>query len=305
MRRPTALIAFAVCLLFAGFAGAEEGLSRHRLTHDGLERTYLRYVPPSVQRADGPAQLVVVLHGGGGAARSIMRHTRFNRLAADSGFIALYPDGLNRHWNDGRVKYQGVDDVGFITEAIKQTAADTGRIDNRRIFVAGMSNGGFMSQRLACEQAGLFAGMAVVTAQFTEELLASCNPSRPLPALYINGTEDLLVPYDGGAIAPKWGPRGTVTSTAATIAFWQRHNGCGGTATVTLLPDLDTTDDIRVEKHDWPGCAQNAPLRLYRIVGGGHTWPGKKQYLPEAVIGRTTGDVDANLLIDDFFRSVQ
>lgn len=303
--RRAGVTAFALTLLATGLARGEEGLSSHDFSHDGLDRSYLRYVPPSVQQADGPVPLVVLLHGGGGTARSFMRYTRFNRLASESGFIALYPDGSNRHWNDGRVKYQGVDDVGFITEAIKQTRVDTGRIDAGRIFVAGMSNGGFMSQRLACEQAGLFAGMAAVTAQFTKELFPKCQPSRPLAALYINGTEDPLVPYGGGAIAPRWGPRGTVISTATTTAFWQRHNGCADTPTVTLLPDLDTADDIRVEQHDWPGCTQNAPLRLYRVIGGGHTWPGKTQYLPEAIIGRTTGDIDANSLIDDFFRSVQ
>lgn len=304
MIRIAGVAAIIMCILFPSLAFAEEGLSTHLLTHDGIERIYLRYVPPAARRADEPVQLVVLLHGGGGAGGSMMRYTRFNRLASESGFVVIYPSGLNRHWNDGREPYQGVDDVGFILKAIRQTIAETGQVDESRIFVAGMSNGGHMSQRLACEQAGLFAGVAVITAQFTPELIASCRPSRPLAVLYLNGTEDPLVPYDGGAIAPKWGSRGTATSTAETIAFWRHHNRCGEIPAVTQLPDLDTNDDTRVEQYDWPDCAPTAPLRLYRIVGGGHTWPGKRQYLPQTVIGRTSNDVDANSLIYDFFRSI-
>jgi polyhydroxybutyrate depolymerase len=307
MKEGLNIVLLAVGLFLVSFstAYAHDGLTSHTVEHEGQERSYLRYVPPSIHQADGPVPLVVLLHGGGGAGRSMMRYTRFNRLASDSGYIVVYPSGLNRHWNDGRERYQGPDDVGFIKQVINETIAETSRVDQQRIFVTGMSNGGHMSQRLACEQAELFAGIAVVTAQFTPELMARCQPSRPIAVLYINGTEDPLVPYDGGAIAAKWGSRGTVTSTAATIDFWQRHNGCSETPSVSLLPDRDAGDDIRVEQQDWAGCATNAPLRLYRIVGGGHTWPGKMQYLPEAIIGPTTNDVDANDLIDEFFRSLQ
>ncbi|MZR31529.1 extracellular catalytic domain type 1 short-chain-length polyhydroxyalkanoate depolymerase [Sneathiella litorea] len=304
MIRITKLIAAGLCMLFPLLSFAEETLSSHILKHDGNERTYLRFVPATEQHPGKPLPLVILLHGGGGSGRSMMRYTRFNRLAREAGFIVIYPSGLNRRWNDGRESHQAFDDVGFILKAIRQTIAEANRVNEKRIFVAGMSNGGLMSQRLACEQAELFSGIAIVTAQLTPELITSCHPSKPLAVLYINGTEDRLVPYDGGALAPQWGPFGTVTPTAETLAFWRRVNRCEKTPAVTLLPDLDANDGTRVEQYDWFGCATNAPLRLYRIVGGGHTWPGKRQYLPQTVIGLTSRDVDANKLIGEFFLSI-
>jgi len=292
-------------MLIACVANAQSGLSTHTLEHDHRARSYIRYVPPAVLQSTKPVEMVVMLHGGGGAGPSMMRYTRFNRLAREFGFIVLYPSGLNRHWNDGRPHYQGVDDVGFILRSIDQTIGDTGRVDRSRIFLAGMSNGGHMSQRLACEQADRFAGIAVVTAQFTPQLIVKCRPSRPLGVLYMNGTEDPLVPYDGGPIAAQWGARGQATATAETLEFWRRRNGCALSPSRTPLPDLDADDGLHIDQLDWRDCAPNAPLRLFKIVGGGHTWPGKIQYMPESVIGRTANDVDGSRLIWHFFQSIR
>ncbi|WP_169567581.1 alpha/beta hydrolase family esterase [Sneathiella limimaris] len=304
MTRISGLAILLVWTLISTSANASDGLSEHTLVHEGIERQYLRYVPPAAHQIGTPKQLIILLHGGGGTGRSMMRSTGFNRLAAREGFVGLYPSGVNRHWNDGRPQYQGVDDVGFILAAIQETMAEIQFLDETQIFLAGMSNGGHMIQRLICEQAARFAGAAIVTAQLTPELIKSCRPSKPLGILYINGTEDPLMPFDGGPIAPQWGSRGTVTSTAETLDFWRMHNTCASFPKVTQLPDLDATDGTLTERLDWPDCAPGAPLRLYRINGGGHAWPRKKQYLPERVIGRTSKDIDANDLIIDFFKSL-
>lgn len=305
LRFGLAAVALSLLTGLAVTAHAQSGLSSHTLTHDDQTRTYLRYLPPAVSRSGAAVELMVLLHGGGGAGPSMMRYTRFNALAREFGFITLYPSGLSRQWNDGRQHYQGVDDVRFILAMIDKTVAETGRVDEARIFLAGMSNGGHMSQRLACEKAERFAGIAVVTSQFTSQLIAKCRPSRRLAVLYLNGTEDPLVPYDGGTIAPQWGGRGTATATDQTIEFWRRHNGCERSPKRTLLGDLDDGDGTRIEQLDWPDCAPSAPLRLFRIVGGGHTWPGKMQYLPQSVIGRTSHDADGSRLIWQFFRSTR
>ena len=293
--------AIGLSMLTASVANAQSSLSNHTLEHEHRVRTFIRYVPAAVLKSTKPVELLVLLHGGGGAGRSMMRYTRFNRLAREFGFIVLYPSGLTGHWNDGRPHYQGVDDVGFILKSIDQTIADTGLVDNSRVFLAGMSNGGHMSQRLACEHADRFAGLAVVTAQFTPQLITKCRPSRPLAAIYLNGTEDPLVPYNGGPIAPQWGGRGHATATAETMRFWRRLNGCSLSPTRKPLSDQDADDGLHIEQLDWRDCAPNAPLRLFSIVGGGHTWPGKIQYLPESVIGRTSKDVDGSRLIWNFF----
>ncbi len=297
------LAAIGLGMLIGSTATAQTSLSSHTLTHDDRTRTFLRYVPAAVSESTTPVELLVLLHGGGGAGPTMMRYTRFNALAREFGFIVLYPSGLSRQWNDGRQHYQGVDDVRFILAMIDKTVAETGRVDEARIFLAGMSNGGHMSQRLACEKADRFAGIAIVTSQFTSQLIAKCRPSRRLAVLYLNGTEDPLVPYDGGTIAPQWGGRGTATDQ--TIEFWRRHNRCERSAKRTLLGDLDDGDGTRIEQLDWPDCAPSAPLRLFRIIGGGHTWPGKMQYLPQSVIGRTSHDADGSRLIWQFFRSTR
>ena len=124
----------------------------HTLTVDGVERTYYVYAPRTVDSAQ-PVPLLIVLHGGGGNGRQIMRFTGFNQVARDNGFIAVYPEGIDHHWNDGRVFRKAptdTDDVAFISALIDQMAADYS-IDSTRIYATGISNGGFMSYRLACD----------------------------------------------------------------------------------------------------------------------------------------------------------
>lgn len=293
-------LAVAAGLAPVAWSASPESLT---LTHAGVERTYLRYVPDRVARSSVKAPLVLVLHGGRGRAGQIMRYTGFNRLADRQGFVVVYPQGLNRQWSDGRPVNGATDDVGFLVKAV-DAAVTTGQVDPARVFVAGISNGGFMALRLACDATARFAGVAAVTAQLTDYLSTRCRPSRPLPVLLLNGTEDPLVPYKGGVVAERFGGRGAVIPTDATLGFWAWRNGCQGGPRTARLPDRDPGDGTRIERMAWETCIGGARVVLYRVVGGGHTWPGKVQYLPERWIGRTSRDADGTELIWRFFAAV-
>lgn len=278
-------------------------LNRSTLKHGGAAREYWWMTPPGVR---GNAPLVVVLHGGGGRALQIARYTGFSALARSGGFSVVYPQGVRRRWNDGRKvnNRTRTDDVGFLRRVVRTVIAQSGRIDPRRVFFTGISNGGFMAMRMACDAGNLVAGIAAVTAQFNGPLSRRCRASRPVPVLLMNGTEDPLVPYGGGAIGGRFFSRGTAASTDATIAFWRRRNGCLPSGYTVRLPDNDRTDGVTTLRTRWISCKSGAPVVLYKLVGGGHTWPGKRPYLPARVIGRTSRDFDGTRVIWQFFASL-
>src|SRR5262249_32313417 len=150
----------------------------------GTTRRYLVHVPPGLGKTSR-APLVLAFHGGGGRARGMPRLTGLDAVSDRHGFLLVYPDGLQREWNDGRRK-SGVDDVAFIAALVKELAARY-PIDPDRVFSTGMSNGAFFSQTLACRLAGTFAAVASVASTMGELLLPSCRPSRPVSVMFIMG----------------------------------------------------------------------------------------------------------------------
>jgi polyhydroxybutyrate depolymerase len=175
-------------------------------------------------------------------------------------------------------------------------------LDRTRIFAAGISNGGFMSFRLACDAADVFAAVAPVTATMPADLGPRCAPRAPVAVLVINGTADPLVPYEGGQVRAMFSLRGEIWSTDRTIAFWAKQNRCAAPPDVRALADRDIEDGSRVVDISHARCA-GPRVRLLRIEGGGHTWPGAAQYLPAAWIGPTNRDIDASEEIWRFFKA--
>ena len=173
-------------------------------------------------------------------------------------------------------------------------------IDPARVYATGISNGGFMSYRLACELSDKIAGVAPVTANLSVDLEAFCAPSQPVKMLIINGTDDPLVPYDGGEVSLPGGiGRGEIRSTDETLAFWAAHNGCSGDPVVVDEPKRAWLDRTRLQSTTLVGC--DAPVKLLAVINGGHTWPGGFQYLPVGLVGRTSRDIDASQVIWEFF----
>jgi len=304
------LILSTGCLQESQFQDSlRSGLHIEFIFHDGMERTYALYVPSSYDE-NTSYPLLIILHGGGGTGEGMVKLTRggFNTLAEKEGFIVVYPDGIENHWNDGRglTQYrahrENIDDVGFISDLIDHLSNEL-NIDTARVFAAGISNGGMMAQRLACELTDRIAAIGVIASAMSENLHSFCKPSQPIPVLLISGTEDLLVPFEGGEVGFFGKNYGAVLSVAKTKEFWIENNSCSPNSQTSYEPDVDPTDGTRVRKEVYVGCSEDAEVVLYMIEGGGHTWPGGQQYLPEKIIGRTCRDIDANAVLWDFFKN--
>jgi len=289
-------------------------MQRSVMPFQGFEREYYVHLP-SVYNGRHAVPVVLVFHGGGGNARQIARHSDFNRLSEKHGFIAVYPQAIDKHWNDGRTSEKflkhdaGIDDVAWI-EALIGRIEEIYAVDDKRVYATGISNGGMFCQRLAIESGRYFAAIASLAAQIPEPL-ARAKPASPVSVLMINGTMDPIVPYAGGDVVlqlfPRLGgskrhhSRGRVISTEDTIGFWLRHNGISDKAESAMLADRDQSDGSTVERSEWINRGTGVSVVLYRVIGGGHTWPGARRYLPAGIIGHTNRDMDASEEIWRFF----
>jgi polyhydroxybutyrate depolymerase len=284
------------------------GVREIRMMHNGRERTCLIHVP--VGKLTGRLPLVLVLHGGGGTAAGMIKLTRnrFNELADVRGFYAAYPQGIRKHWNDFRddpIDYahrERIDDSGFISALIDRLAAEY-PIDPDRVFATGISNGGFMSYRLGCELSPKIRGIAPVAATLPAGADKKCKPAKPVNVVIINGTDDPLVPFNGGYVTVLGRRRGEILSTEDTVRFWTRADECTSTPATGELPDRDPDDGTRVKEQTFGTCGRGVRVVLYRVEGGGHTWPGGKQYLSRRFIGNTSYDFNACDVIWEFFSS--
>lgn len=182
-----------------------------------LERTYLIHIPPSYDKTK-PIPLLIVLHGGGGTGKNMVKLTQggFDKLSDKEGFVVVYPNGIEKHWNDGRsgeetgyrVHKENLDDVGFISTLIDYLIKEL-NIDPKRVYVTGMSNGAIMSYRLACELTEKIAAIAPVTGNMPQNIYPSCSPLRPISVLAINNVNDPLMPWAGKDITGPFGLKKT------------------------------------------------------------------------------------------------
>ncbi|WP_315739463.1 MULTISPECIES: alpha/beta hydrolase family esterase [unclassified Bradyrhizobium] len=232
-----------------------------------------------------PQPTVIVLHGALGSGAGAARTTGFAEAARAHGFAAVFPDGLDRQWNDGRSG--GPDDVGFIRALVRHLVAD-GTAAPRRIYLAGISNGGMMSFTLACKAPELFAGIGTVIANMPDGT-APCA-ARPVPVVMINGTADPMVPYRGGEVGLRGG-RGRVWSAEKTAEFFARRDGCG-VRQAAALPHRDLASDTSVTQLSWRDCQVIGGVSLYRVEGGGHALPGRRPLAPR-LLGPSNFDIDA------------
>lgn len=297
-----------LCLLLQGMTG-DRGtgtLTAHVLQHGGIDRQYLKYLPAEDFNRSMP--VLFCLHGGGGKARGMIRLTksRFHSLADNSGFIVIYPQGVDKGWNDGRIgdystaTRENIDDVGFIREIIFELS-NTHDIASDRIFATGISNGGFMSMRLACELPQLIRGAAVVAATIGEEFAANCRGEGPVNILIMNGMNDPLVPFSGGYVKVLRKTRGKILSTYDAVNLWVERNGCIRDSETVSMPDADPADGTTIQKISYTNGKDGTSVVLYEIMNGGHTWPGGVQYLGERLIGKTSRDINACEEIWRFF----
>ena len=258
-------------------------------TFGGVLRDYILHVPPGYNASE-PTPLVLNLHGYTSNASQQMLYTGFNSDADTAGYIVVYPNGIANAWNSGwnNPYYSGVDDVGFLS-ALIDTISEGYNIDACRVFSTGMSNGGFMSYRLACELENKIAAVASVTGSMTDSMMYYCQNNRPVAVMELHGTADNTVPYNGTV---------AFTSVDANFNFWAARNSCLGAAITQDLPDTDPLDGATVTKIHHTSCDASTELITFKINGGAHTWPGAS-----LIIGVTTQDISANSEILQFFNN--
>lgn len=274
---------------------------------NGVTRTFIAMLPQTK-----PAPLVIVLHGKTQRGADMITRTAWPQVAKREGLAVVFPDGLNHAWADARTKAgpelrgppTGTDDIAFIAKLVEKLVAN-GTADPKRVYVAGISNGGAMAMTLACARADLFAAAASVIMNLTDETAVTCHPSRPRPMLIMNGTADPLVPYAGGRGSSYFAADG-FWSTEETLAFWRKLNGCEiDDAEVTDLPDRTTADRSTVTRIS-SRCPRGHDVVLYRVNGGGHRMPG---FAPDArfpkiavrLLGPQNGDIDGAETVWSFF----
>lgn len=273
------------------------------LTIDGTDRSFIIYLPTGYNNA-GKMPLIFAIHGGSGTPEGMINIANFKPIAERDKVILVYPTGIQKNWNDGRPttpNQLGINDVSFFNQLCEYMITNYS-VDGTKIYATGISNGGFMSSRLGCELSNRIAAIAVDAATIEATSIApNCNPGRPVPALYIHGTADPLVPFTGGLMTAGGTAGGTVLSHFQAIDKWVTINGCNPTPTVTDLPDI-SNDGTTIKQRVYPGGTNGSEVVSYVVLNGGHTWPQGYQYLNEAIIGKTSQDMNACEVIWTFFK---
>lgn len=282
-----------------------QGVARTLAVGGGI-RGFALYVPDAVERSMQRVPLVVALHGGWGTADRMQRYMQLNEVAQAERFIVAYPQGVGNSWNDGRpdaVRWRSsasrADDVSFL-DALAAELAGSRLVDASRIYLTGLSNGGFMTSRMACEKPDRFAAFAVMLSSLPAGLAERCRPARPIPMLMIAGTQDGLVPWRG---MEKGGYR--ILPVLEQAQFWARHNGCG-TVDEQRLNDVDRNDGSTLIWASWSGCRPGGATELYGVDGGGHQVPSMRRSASDFLIGAFLGprnrDMETGEVLWQFFK---
>lgn len=269
------------------------------LVHQDQQRKFRIHLPAGYSSATDYA-MVFVLHGGGlGTGPQVQNNTQMDVVADAGGFIVIYPDALNENWADGRGNPSddaGVDDVGFISKVIDFMNAGYS-IDVERVFSCGMSNGAFMSHRLAVNLSNRIAAIGAVAGTMGPDCAADFPPANPMPLIEFHGTSDLFVPYKGGAVVVT---RGTAVGVEEVVRMYAGFDGCNAGPDTMPVANSNVLDLSTAEKFTYLNCDNQTEVVFFKITRGGHTWPGGKK---NASFGSTNMDVNASQEIWNFFKN--
>jgi polyhydroxybutyrate depolymerase len=269
---------------------------------DGRERRATVYA----SSGPGPLPVVVLLHGTGGSGGWAVHETRWDEVAKRDSVLLVAPDATRpdprvaprfytnpQVWNDGSNRppvdrVRQVDDVAFI-RALLDELPRRWNIDANRICVTGFSNGAGMTFRLGLELADRLAAIAPVAGHLS---VAGPRPGRPVPAFYLIGTADPLIPMAGGKVRTPWTAESDKPAVSQTLARWAELMG--------LPPEpamIMESNGVRRER--WG----DGLLQAWSIEGLGHHWPGGRGELNKRIAGEPFDSVDATRVIWDFFRA--
>lgn len=249
-------------------------------------RTVRVHVPASYD-PDVGAPVVINLHGYSYDGQDQAAVSKILAVSDSAGFIAVHPDGHDspRGWNAGvccgSAATSGTNDTAWIASVIDELETKL-CVDPARVFAMGLSNGGFMAHRLACELSDRIAAIGAVAGVVG---ISSCTPSRPVPVFQVHGTSDFVVPYNGGGFNDN-------EPVATTIDRWKTTNGCTGAPTTTYQQGDASCSTYAT-------CTDNANVTLCTIEGGGHQWPGGESI--GSINGKKSDNLDATSAMWMFF----
>lgn len=283
---------YVFVLLFAFLAMpsfAQSRQWRENMLVDGMKRAFITYIPDNPDGAKMP--LIISLHGGFASPKGQFRLADFRPLANKEKFIVVCP--ASKHfWHDGKNNH-GIDDVKFMSRIIDEMVKKY-NADESRVYVTGISNGGFMTSKLACQLHDRIAAIAVVAA--TLDQYEGYAPEKPMPVIYMHGTKDPVIPEKGGKKFGRW-----IYSQDEVLNIWAKVDQCGQIPVIKEIPDK-AGDGTSVIRKEYINHQTGFKVIGYTIVNGGHTWPGGRQYLPKFIIGKTTRNLNACEVIWDFFK---
>lgn len=252
----------------------------------GIYRNYRLYIPAAYTGATA-YPLVLNLHGYTSSASTQQLYTNFGVIADTAHFLMVYPNGTQYmgqpYWNSFG---SGVDDIQFLSDLIDSLSADY-TIDVSSVYSCGMSNGGYMSHTLACELNNKIAAIASVTGSMSTYTKATCSPGRAVPVMQISGNADGTVAYSGSSSS---------LHIDSVVKYWRVINNCNPSAVFTNVPNINTSDGCTAEHYAYNGGTAGSSVELYKIIGGGHTWPFTYPF------GVTNQDFNASEKIWLFFR---
>ncbi len=247
--------------------------------------------------AGAKAPAVFLLHGGTSNGRFLRASINFDRFADIYGVVAIYPSSPDNYWNDGRgVAFgddAGRDDAAYLMR-LAAHLANKGLIDESKLYFAGISNGGGMSMKMACDYPGRISGIGIVTTKLPVEL--ECASYKPVSSLFFFGTEDGICPHQGRPTGSEGGygvNKGKAYSAEETLKIWRKKNSCGnGPGSETRIDNKEDMTSVMIRTYQ--NC--KAPLKYYEIFHGGHTWPGARPHRTgflKKYIGITSQEINA------------
>lgn len=272
----------------------------------GLRRRYVMYRPRQLVSGDDLAPAVIMLDGRGGTAWTAMRTTGWNDVADREGFVMIYPEATRidpegplhfltnpQMWDAGSggsdVERTPVDDVGFL-RAVMADMLQRARIDSRRCFMTGFSNGAAMTYRYALAYPETLAGIAPVAGHLR---MPEATLAEPVPMISFFGRLDPLSPYDGGPVDLPWGKREERPPAIASIRRWAElcgHDPDGG--------KLQIEPGVSRLHYGKPGARDE--IQFITIDELGHVWPGGNRLIPELLVGPASNRLQASIEISTF-----
>ena len=309
-----------VLLLFNSAIFSQEKsfwIKNFEINHDGISRYFDVFIPLILNKNP---ELVIQLHGGTQSKDKIYdgedsASKYWKEVAEKNNFLLIVPNGTdlstglskgdNLNWNDCRMPIKNdkqADDVGFISKIIDWSIANY-NVNDKKVYVTGVSNGGFMSYRLALEIPTKITAIAAFAANFPKE--SECDPSGiAIPVMIVNGKKDMFIPFDGGITKFR---KEAILSSQQTVDFWVKNNFQGNYFPKIEITKLGRGSKKRITYTIYDSENSKSQIRYYQIENGGHTMPGKKYVLSkfsQKIIGKQNQDIEGAEFAWEFFKSV-